>query len=254
MKAVFFGSGNLATHLSLALQAKGVEIVQVYSRTRSNARILAEALNSNYTSDLAEIDKSADIYFYALKDSYFLKLLERYELPDAIHVHTAGSISMNYFKGRAANYGVFYPLQTFSKKKEIDFSKIPVCIEASSPEVQEKLTELAGLLTPKVYNISSEQRKKLHLAAVFACNFTNYMYDIAYEILEDAGLGFEIIQPLINETAEKVKTIVPYEAQTGPAVRFDETTISRHLTLLRRSYDLRKIYRLLSKSIYKRHK
>lgn len=254
MKAVFFGSGNLATHLSLALQNKGIEIVQIYSRTRSNAMILAEKLGTSYTNSLSEIDRNADIYFYALNDMYFLKIIEEYDLPDAIHVHTAGSVSMDYFKGRAFSYGVFYPLQTFSKKREIDFSLVPICIESSSIEVQETLSELAQLISTKLYYISSEQRKKLHLAAVFACNFTNYMYDIAYEILEEAGLGFDIIQPLITETADKVSTLVPYEAQTGPAVRYDKNTINKHLQMLKKTRIPKKIYKLLSININKRHK
>jgi len=121
-------------------------------------------------------------------------------------------------------------------------------------EVQQQLLELAKLISDKTYLVNSENRRKLHLAAVFACNFTNYMYNIASDILDDSGFSFEIIQPLIAETAEKIKTLNPYDAQTGPAVRMDEKTISKHLSLLNKKPDLKKIYKLLTKNIYSRHK
>ena len=254
MEAVFIGSGSVATHLALALQKKGVTIAQVYSRTQKNAAILAEKLNTTYTTDISEIYDKADIYFYALKDGAFRHTLKSFDLPDAIHVHTAGSIPMSEFDGIATKYGVFYPLQTFSKEKEVDFSKIPICIEAINSEVQKKLLEIAELLDSKTYLITSEQRKKIHLAAVFACNFSNYMYDISSQILEDIGVNFEIMHPLIMETAEKIQSVQPYKAQTGPAVRFDDKIISSHLTMLKERRDLKKIYNLLSKDIYKRHK
>src|ERR1035437_4951552 len=121
-------------------------------------------------------------------------------------------------------------------------------------EVLDKINNLAKLLSDNVHIIDSEQRKKLHLAAVFACNFTNYMYDISFQILEDSGINFELLKPLIFETSNKIKTVEPYAAQTGPAVRFDEKTIDRHLRMLNKYPDIKKIYNLLSKDIYKRHK
>lgn len=254
MEVVFIGSGNVATHLALALQEKGVTIAQVYSRTQKNAATLAEKLNTTYTTDITEVYDKADIYFYALKDGSFRQTLKSFDLPDAIHVHTAGSIAISDFDGIATRYGVFYPLQTFSKEKVIDFSKIPICIEAINSDVQKKLLEIAELLNCKTYLITSEQRKKIHLAAVFACNFSNYMYDISSQILEDIGVSFEIMHPLIMETAEKIQNINPYQAQTGPAVRYDENIISKHLRMLKNRRDLRKIYKLVSKDINKRHK
>lgn len=254
MEVVFIGSGNVATQLALALKEKGVTISQVYSRTRTNAVALADKLGTTYTTDLSEIYDKADIYFYALKDSSFRSTLKSFDLPNAIHVHTGGSIPMSEFDGIATKFGVFYPLQTFSKEKEVDFSKIPICIEAVNTEIQQKLLDLANLLNSRTYLISSEQRKKLHLAAVFACNFTNYMYDISSQILEEIGVSFEILHPLILETAQKVQSVTPYKAQTGPAVRFDDIIISKHLRMLRNRRDLMKIYKKLSKDIYKRHK
>ncbi|MEI8086140.1 MAG: DUF2520 domain-containing protein [Paludibacter sp.] len=253
-KVVFIGSGNVATQLGLALKSKGITISQIYSRTEANAKELADRLECKYTSDIEEIYLHADIYIYALKDSYFVNFLKNFNLPEeAIHIHTAGSIHISDFEGLTTRYGVFYPLQTFSKNKPIDFSEVPICIETSNELVEVKILELAYLLTKKVYIINSDQRKQLHLAAVFACNFSNYMYDIASELVGKAGLGFEILQPLILETANKVKFLSPYDAQTGPAVRYDRKTINTHLWFLRKFPELKKIYLELSKNIHIRH-
>jgi predicted short-subunit dehydrogenase-like oxidoreductase (DUF2520 family) len=254
MKAVFIGSGNLATHLATALQEKGIIISQIYSRTAANASILADKLKTNYTSDPTELIMDADIYFYALKDSALIQFLKETNLPNAMHVHTAGSVSLTIFKELTLNYGVFYPLQTFSKNKKVDFAEIPICIEASNSDMQTKLLDIAHLLTQKTYIVNSDQRKILHLAAVFSCNFTNYMYDISSEILNDVGIGFDIMKPLILETAEKIQTMNPYEAQTGPAVRFDKAVIDKHLIMLKRYPKLKNMYKDLSKNIYDRHK
>lgn len=253
MNAVIIGSGNLATHLAIALHQKGVKISQIYSRTASNAELLSQQLNCKYTIHTAEIDKNADIYIYALKDSSFHSILKRFSAPKAIHIHTSGSISMKDFYGYAENFGVFYPLQTFSKKKEIDFTNIPICIEANSDKIEKVLQNLASLLSNKTYILSSEERKKVHLAAVFACNFTNYMYDIAHDIVLSAGVEFDILKPLIAETAKKIETLSPREAQTGPAVRYDENTINKHLIMLDRNSHWQAIYLKLTKNIYNRH-
>ncbi len=254
MEIVLIGSGSVATHLGLALKSKGVIIKQVFSRNPANAENLARKLETTFIDDISDLYMDADIYIYALKDSALKTILRKMNIPRGIHVHTAGSVPMNDFEGFTAQFGVFYPLQTFSIKKEIDFSKVPMCIEASNAETQMVLVDLAKLLTDKIYIINSEQRKQLHLAAVFACNFTNYMYDIAAQILEKSDVKFEIIEPLIAETADKIKSLNPYDAQTGPAVRFDENTIDRHLHMLKKNPDIKKVYDLLSKSIHLRHK
>ena len=255
MKVIFIGSGNLATQLGLALQSKGIIISQVYSRTKANAKILAELLNADYTNEISEIYQHADVYIYALKDSFLSNFLNKFEFPqEAIHIHTAGSIQMEHFDGFTYKYGVFYPLQTFSKNKPVDFGDIPICIEASDDNVKQELMKLGYLLTTKVYYVNSEQRKQIHLAAVFACNFSNYMYDIASEIVGKAGIGFDILQPLIAETANKIKTLTPYEAQTGPSVRYDKKTIKAHLSMLKNAPRFRSIYEDISMNIHNRHK
>lgn len=253
MKAVIIGSGNVATHLALAFQKKGIIISQVYSRTSANAELLAQKLNTSFTTHTSGIDRNADIYIYALKDSSFLNLLKRFDLPKAIHVHTSGSIPMKDFYGYTDRYGVLYPLQTFSINKEIDFSNVPICIEANSEKLENELIQLAKLLTTKTYILSSEQRRKVHLAAVFACNFTNYMYDIAHDIVLGAGIEFDILKPLIMETADKINTLSPREAQTGPAIRYDENIINKHLIMLDNRKHWKAIYRKLTTNIHNRH-
>ena len=253
MKAVIIGSGNVATHLALAFQKKGIIISQVYSRTLANAELLAKKLNTSFTTHTSGIDRNADIYIYALKDSSFLNLLKRFDLPKAIHVHTSGSIPMKDFYGYAERYGVLYPLQTFSINKEIDFSNVPICIEAHSERLENELIQLANLLTTKTYILTSEQRRKVHLAAVFACNFTNYMYDIAHDIVLGAGIEFDILKPLIMETADKINTLSPREAQTGPAIRYDENIINKHLMMLDNRKNWKAIYKRLTKNIHNRH-
>ena len=254
MEVVLIGSGSVATHLGLALQAKGITISQIYSRNVLNAETLSRKLNTPFITDISQIFMDADIYFYALTDTAFKSILRKMKMPDGIHVHTAGGIPMNDFEDFTTKFGVFYPLQTFSINKTVDFSQIPICIEACNMEVQDKLVDLAKLLSDKIYLVNSDQRKNLHLAAVFACNFTNFMYDVASKILDNSGFTFDMIQPLITETAEKIKIMNPYEAQTGPALRMDDKTISKHLDLLKKRPDIKKIYKLLTKSIYNRHK
>jgi predicted short-subunit dehydrogenase-like oxidoreductase (DUF2520 family) len=254
MKVVIIGSGNLATHFGLALKNKGINIIQVYSRTESNAEKLGSLLNVPYITDILEIDKNADFYFYAVNDSALTALIKKNKISNSCHVHMSGSSPMSIFKGNTSNYGVFYPLQTFSKDRPVDFNNIPIFVESSNADVQKKLTTLAKLLSEKVYNINSEQRKRLHLAAVFACNFSNFMYDCAYDVLRNSGVGFELLQPLITETADKIITMTPKQAQTGPAIRYDKVIINKHLDLLKGKKNLHLIYMILSNSINKRHK
>ncbi len=169
-------------------------------------------------------------------------------------VHTAGSIPMSVWEGHAERYGVFYPMQTFSKQREVDFQEVPFFIEAKRAEDTELLKAIASTLSEKVYEADSEQRKSLHLAAVFICNFTNHMYALAADLLEKYNLPFEVMLPLIDETARKVHELAPRDAQTGPAVRYDENVMSNHLAMLVDSPALQEIYKLMSKSIHEHHK
>lgn len=250
---VFIGAGNLATNLAKALYRKGFRIVQVYSRTQESARALASEVEAEYTTCLEEVNPFARLYIVSLKDSAFTELLPDIvagKQKDALLVHTAGSISMSVWEGHAAHYGVFYPMQTFSKQREIDFREIPFFIEASTPGDVELLKAIAATLSERVYEATSEQRKSLHLAAVFTCNFTNHMYVLAAELLKKYNLPFDVMLPLIDETARKVHELEPKAAQTGPAIRYDENVINHHLSMLSDDPEMQEIYQLISRSIH----
>lgn len=252
---VFIGAGNLATNLAKALYRKGFRIVQIYSRTKESACALAEEVEAQYTTKLEEVSKEAALYIVALKDASFVELLPQITADklDALIVHTAGSIPMSVWEGHAERYGVFYPMQTFSKQRAVNFKEVPFFIEANSSKDAELLKAVARTLSEKVYEATSEQRKNLHLAAVFICNFTNHMYALAADLLEKYNLPFEVMLPLIEETARKVHELPPHEAQTGPAVRYDENVINNHLAMLADNPALQEIYKLMSKSIHEHH-
>lgn len=252
---VMVGAGNLATNLAKAFYRKGFRIMQVYSRTDASARALAQQVEATWTTDVGALAPHARLYVVSLTDDVLPQLIPRLVEghEDALWVHTAGSQPMDLWKGYAANYGVFYPMQTFSKQQEVDFGEIPFFIEANSPDNAALLKKIAGTLSASVHELSSEERKRLHLAAVFASNFTNHMYAMAHEVLKDIHLPFDILLPLIDETARKVHRLSPQEAQTGPAIRYDEKVIRSHINLLEHRPRLQEIYELLSKSIHEYH-
>ncbi len=249
------GAGNLATHLSRALHDAGHEILQVFSRTEENARALAGRLGGGveYTSSLAGLRDDADIYIVSLKDTALVECAPEIcrGREDKLFVHTAGSIPMQVFEGHCSRFGVFYPMQTFSKGREVDFSVIPCFVEACNPDDEQLIHALASSVSRSVYHYTSEQRKYLHLAAVFACNFTNHMYAVCADMLAQHDIPFSTMIPLIDETAAKIHSVEPRKAQTGPAVRFDRNVMDKQLALLKDSPDLQQIYEMLSKSIHK---
>ena len=250
MKVVFIGSGNLATHLSLAMKGAGVEVVQVYSQTESHASLLANKLSCSYTTKPESIVVDADIYIFSVKDSALLDLIHKIPQNKGLWLHTAGSVPMGVFEGYNDRYGVLYPLQTFSKNRDIDFSIVPVFIESNSAGDEAYLSSFASKLTRQVIPLSSEKRKHLHLAAVWACNFTNHMYLMASKILQEQSLSEAFLLPLIDETAAKVHQLSAREAQTGPAIRYDENIIEKHIELLS-DPNMKELYRLISRNIHK---
>lgn len=253
MKVVIVGSGNVATHLSLALASlEGIEICQVYSPTEAHAEILAERLNCDFVTNPTQIRKEADVYLFALKDQALETVIRAVPANNGLWLHTSGSMPMQVFAGYTERYGVLYPLQTFSKSREISFQGIPLFIECHREEDKNCLEDLARRLSGKVCELSSEKRRSLHLAAVFACNFTNHIYALAEEILAKEGLSRDYLFPLIDETAAKVHELPAQEAQTGPAIRYDENIINKHLGMLADDPDVQTLYRLLSQSIHKK--
>lgn len=264
MKIVFLGSGNVATHLSQALNRSMLnEVVQVYSPTAVNAKSLAEKLSCAYCTDINEVDVDADIYICCVKDSVqrqvWLALKKHFidsdvNLTEKIVVHTAGALAMDGDDGLSnvfPNCGVVYPVQSFSKQREVELSHTPFLIEATIPSTLEKLRCLVATVSDRCYDATTKQRNALHPAAVFASNFANHMYAIANRLMEKNGLPFEILIPLIQETAQKVMEVHPVAAQTGPAVRGDEVVMSKQEKGLMAGGDETEleIYRLVSRNI-----
>jgi len=250
---VFIGAGNLATRLSLELKSKGFFVEQVYSRSEKSAKLLAEKLRTNYTTSVHDIFSDADVYFVALKDSALEEILAQIIFKNKLLVHCSGSMPLSCLEKYSENIGVFYPLQTFSKNRNVNFSEIPVFIEANSPENEKKLIKIAEKISGQVKVLNSEKRLNLHIAAVFACNFVTHFYSMAAEVLKSKEIPFEVLNPLILETARKVQELEPALAQTGPAVRFDENVISKHLEALQPFPEFQKLYGIVSESIFKYH-
>lgn len=254
MKIVILGSGNVATQLAEALRKVGEEIIQIYSRRLKNANELALKVNAKAIDNLNQVDASADVYLIAVKDDAILEVSQELKNFKGVIAHTSGATDIDVFSSEIENFGVFYPLQTFSKNRKVDFREIPICIEANNISSLETLKNLTSKLSEKIYEIDSEERITLHLAAVFVCNFSNHLYALAADILAAKGLNFDLIRPLIAETAVKVMENLPSQVQTGPAIRNDELTIKNHLELLQNSSDLKEIYEVLTRSIILKYK
>ena len=251
MRIVCIGSGNLATNLTLAWKEAGILVEQVFSRTEANARALAERLGCAWTSSTGEIINDADLYLFSLKDSALETVASRLPGNSGLWVHTAGSMPLSALEPFATRRGVLYPLQTFSKGRRIDLGNVPFFLEANSEEDGAILEQLARAVSRDVRFLPSEKRRHLHLAAVFACNFVNHIYALADDILREEGIPFEVLLPLIDETAAKVHRLTPREAQTGPAIRYDENVINKHLAMLDKMPELKALYETLSRSIHK---
>jgi predicted short-subunit dehydrogenase-like oxidoreductase (DUF2520 family) len=252
-KVVILGAGNLATQLGIALNDAGVNILQVYSRTIQSASALADKVNSTAITEIRSLAKNADLYICAISDNALESVLDQIPIPIGDVVHTAGSIPMDIFDDYTECYGVFYPLQTFSKNRKVDFSNIPICIESNNLGLQSDLMELAKRISNNIHLIDSEQRKQLHLSAVFTCNFANHMYSIGQKLLEEKDVDFDLLKPLIQETADKIQELDPISSQTGPAIRFDKEIMAKHENELKDLPDFQKIYRFVSESIFKMH-
>ena len=249
MKIVILGAGNVATHLGLALKKNRHEIVQVYSRSMTSAKELGGKLKCAYTNDLKEVSGKADLYVVAITDHQLKIFLKTFPVTDKAIVHTSGSTGISVFGKRFTNYGVIYPLQTFSKDSKPDFSRIPVLIETSGTKATKLIRDVAETLSAFVFDFNSEDRRHVHLAAVIANNFSNHLFLLAEKILLKKNIPFTILGPLMNETVNKAISIGPAAAQTGPAKRGDATVISEHLRMLAKDSDLKEIYRMLSESI-----
>lgn len=251
------GAGNVATHLALKLARGPHKITGVYSRTMESALKLDEKLreqgvNAFITNDLNAIP-DADVYLLSVQDAALASIVETWphSRRGRVVLHTAGSLPMTVIAPISAHHGVLYPMQTFSKNKPVDFSSVTCFIEGSDSESEAAARAMAIALGSKCEVLSSADRQFLHLAAVFACNFSNHMYALAYELLERHGIAPDCMIPLIYETAGKIATLHPREGQTGPAQRGDTNVINKHLKALKETPDLQELYRLISQSIMK---
>ena len=251
MRITIIGSGNVATHLAAAFKNAGHRLVQVYSRDMQNAALLAYHVGAEAIDNLDHINPETDLFIISVKDDAILAIAETLTKYQTLIVHTSGATHIEALLAFTDNAGVFYPLQTLSKNKEVNFLTVPLCIEGANELITRELEQLAQTISNNVYRIDSAQRKILHLAAVFACNFPNYLYGIAQQLLAQHNMEFSILRPLILETAQKVQDHLPGEVQTGPAIRNDQTTMTSHLQMLNDMPGLKEIYSLLSQEIIK---
>lgn len=247
IKVVILGCGNVGTQLSKAFfKSKKVDLVQVYCRSSANSFFTKKKID--IVTNLSKL-KEADVYIIVISDDAIADFAKKLLQKNALLVHTSGAVAMDVLPFKRK--GVFYPLQTISKNKKISFKKVPFCIEANSKKDLKILKKIAKTISKKVYKIDSEQRKKLHVAAVFVNNFVNHLYAIAETICVEKDVPFSILKPLIIETANKIKKTSPVNAQTGPAIRNDQKTIEEHLKLLQPKQQ--EIYKLLTNSIKNTH-
>jgi len=244
IKLLILGGGNVAHHLArVFINATNVSLIQVFNRSIKSIKNLEKFVE--ITDDYRKL-KKADIYIISVSDTAIEKVSSNIKMDDALVVHTSGSTALAILK-KHKRIGVFYPLQTFSKDRNINFSEIPICIEASNNGAIELLEQLAESISESIYKIDSIQRKQLHIAAVFVNNFVNHLYTIGDDICKEHNIQTDILRPLIKETAKKVESMNAFDAQTGPARRGDSSIIKKHISNLNKNQQ--DIYKLLSNSI-----
>lgn len=248
---VLIGAGNLASHLGPALCRSGYKFVQVVSRTIETSTLLAQKLGAIPETSFTNITADADFYLICVSDSQIEMVVRNLNPQNKFLIHTSGSTDMNIFSSFCKRYGVLYPLQTFSKNKEMDLAGVPFFTEASSPKELDSIDRIANSVSEIVQHGSSELRLYLHVCAVFTCSFTNQMYRIAEEICREKEIPFEYLHPLILETAVKAGRISPAMAQTGPVSRNDQLIMKKHIHLLEDHPEFRKIYTFVAASILK---
>lgn len=248
-KIGFIGSGNVAWHLAHAVDLVGHTVVQVISRTEENAFNLAKRFGAHYSNNLASVDLTVDLLLLCVSDDEIENVVAQLPRNKCIVAHTCGSRSLEDVADCSPNHGVFYPLQTFSKNRDVDMLSVPFLLEASNNQSYKVLEDIADSISNNVRRASSKERLQYHLAAVFANNFANHMFDKAAQFLADHKLDFDVLRPIILETAQKVQQLSPADAQTGPAKRGDEDTLAKHQDLLLENKDILELYNLLSDSL-----
>lgn len=249
---VIIGAGNVAFHLTRALVQNTVNVRQIFNRTLAKAEALGNDYNIQFTNKISELEK-ADLYIIAASDAAVEELSHYIPYQDTLVVHTSGSLDTKVLKG---NYrkGVFYPLQTFTQKKMLRYEEIPFFIEAENKEDEDALVQLAKRISNEVHRVDSAKRLKIHMAGVWTSNFVNHLYQIGQNICEENDIPFDVLRPLIKETATKIQNMEPYDAQTGPARRNDDLVIQKHLDALENNSHWQQLYQLLTNSIKRTYK
>ncbi|MEX0981440.1 MAG: Rossmann-like and DUF2520 domain-containing protein [Bacteroidales bacterium] len=243
------GAGNVGWHMARAFHQTGIDVLDVVSGTQHHAEELAKMVSATPRTQIDGIAREPDLFLVCVNDDLINEIIGKFSGKETLIAHTSGSTGTEIFQNAVENYGVFYPLQTFTRGNEMTYNTIPFLVEGSSPELVQQLKGLADRISGIVYEADSEARRKMHIAAVFACNFSNHLAAIAHDLLIEAGLKFELLHPLMEETIRKLKTMDPASAQTGPAVRNDIKTIEKHMITLEGRPEEQQLYRLLTESI-----
>ena len=243
----FIGAGNVATILSYELKQKGYNIVEIWSKTENSAKNLSEKLSCDYTTKLDDL-KACDLFIVSVKDEYTYEVIKNIPKLKIPIVHTSGSIGVDIFPNKK-NFGVFYPLQTFTKDVNLDFNNLPICIEANNKNLEKELVKIAKSISSNINLIDSIQRSKIHVSAVISCNFSNHMLSIAEHLMRKNNLDFNLLKPLIEHTFKKALIKSPKKVQTGPAIRKDYKTIQKHIDFLSDEKNISELYKKISNNI-----
>ncbi len=243
------GAGNVGWHMATAFYQTGIDVLDVVSGTQEHAEELARMVSAVPRTEIDGIDRLPDLFLVCVNDDLLQEIIHQFSGTETLVAHTSGSAGIELFQNTVKHGGVFYPLQTFTRGKEMTYDTIPFLIEGASPELAQQLKGLAEKISGIVYEADSETRLKMHIAAVFACNFINHLAAIAKELLVESGLKFELLRPLMKETIRKLLEMDPASAQTGPAVRNDLKTIDKHIITLQEKSEEQQLYRMLTDSI-----
>lgn len=252
MTISIIGAGNVATQLALTFKKAGHQIIQVYNRTEEHGLQLAETVGASFTSDIENL-QPADVYIIAVKDDAITELANWLIKVDGIVAHTSGTQPMHLLAKSNAGYGIFYPLQTMTVHSVLNFKLIPILVDGSDDKTKNTLQTLAKSISEHVHLITDEQRQWIHVAAVMVNNFTNHLYTLGNELLNQHNISFDVLKPLILQTAQNAVNNPPFSQQTGPAVRNDISTIQKHLQLLDTHPDMQLIYKAITENIRLKH-
>lgn len=253
MRLSFIGTGNVASHLMNAFNNAQHEIVEIVSKNTKNAEHYAQLYNAKCTAEPNQLNDQVDFIFVCVNDSNIESIAKELVNHKACIVHTAGSVNIEVLKSDQHKSAVIYPLQTFSKNKQIEYAKVPFFVECMDANIRIKIKQLLDSIQANMHEADSKQRMSLHIAAVFACNFSNHLYSIAADILKENNLEFNVLQSLIQETVDKVQILDPNDAQTGPAKRNDLITLEKHLEFLKSNESYQSVYQLLSNQIKEKY-